>query len=103
MDKLSVNFVLEFAKDLYKLLDKLDKEFGSQIDNGNKYYKKKILVKASDLTGKLYAKYKQSLDLKMEFIGDIGNIVLENSNYERIYLPRDYLESKKFFYLTRFL
>ena len=97
MEKLAINFVLAFARDLQKLMDALQEEFGYQLINANAFYKKKIQEKASILTKELVEKYKTILDLKISVLGGLVNIVLETPQNEEILIPRQYLDSPRIF------
>ncbi len=99
MELIAINFVLEFARDLQKLLEKLEKEYGQLLVVGSAYYKKKIQERASELTEELYEKYKKILDLKIERGEEGSNIVLKNNDNGEILIPWSYINSSKFYNL----
>lgn len=99
MDKKAVNFVLEFAKDLQKLLETLEKEYGNMLLYASAYYKKKIQERASELTEDLYDKYKNILDLEIERDEKGTNLIIKNYDDETYPIPNQYLKSIKFYEL----
>ncbi len=99
MELIAINFVLEFARDLQKLLEKLEKEYGQLLVVGSAYYKKKIQERASELTEELYEKYKQVLDLKLEKSEEGSNIVLKNYDNEEYLIPNEFYKGSKFYEL----
>ena len=96
MDIKAVNFVLEFAKDLQKLLETLEKEYGNMLLHASAYYKKKIQERASELTEVLYDKYKNILDLEIERGEEGSNIIIASNSGQEVEIPSEFINSKKF-------
>ena len=93
-----INFVLEFAKDLQKLLETLEKEFGKYIVYGRAYYQNKLQERASKLTEELYDKYKKVLDIKILFENTKKNLIIKALDKD-VLIPDSFLVSKNFFEL----
>jgi len=91
--QIAINFVLEFARDLQKLLETLEKEFGNLLVNGSAYYKKKIQKRASDLTEELCQKYKNTLNLEEDRYEEKSNIIIRNFDNRKFRIPEKFLVS----------
>lgn len=96
MDKIGVDFVFEFAKDLKRLIEQIEQDYNRFIFLRKDEIIKKITKNASNLTENLFEKYKNTLDL--QFQKDLGkfNLKFKNSSNEIVFIPEDLLKSFSF-------
>lgn len=87
---------MNFAKDLQKLLEKLEEEFGEVLFIQRSYYKNTVFERSSKLTIDLYEKYKTVLKLKLETKYSISNILITNFSNETIRIPEKFIEKKSY-------
>ena len=84
MEKISTDFVYEFAKDLKKLLETLESEYGKNLARINSAMKERMQKSANVLVKELYEKYKNLLDLKLCNEDEKYNFAIEDSSNTKI-------------------
>lgn len=101
MDKITVDFVLEFIKEIKQLLEIIERDFNTILDVNKRSYTKIITKKSSIYVERIYNKYKSILDLEIETIDEISNLVVRSETNELIKIPESFILSNKFFELKK--
>lgn len=89
MDKFSVDFVFEFAKDLKRVIELIEEEF-----NNNYFLKKEELIvrinqNTLEIIQNLLGKYKNTFNLQIQKESNKYNLKLANSSNEIVIIPED--------------
>lgn len=96
MDKIGYNFVLEFIKEIQKLLEKIEKDYGRATNLNRTTIKNKRTESYSKTIEELYNKYKTTLELEIESGDGISNLLFRNDENHVIRIPESFLLAKKF-------
>ncbi len=96
VDKIALDIIFEFAKDLRKIFEILQKEENLSNPFKSSELSEKLIKKSSDLTKDLYNKYKGSLELIVRKKNDSINLEFRNITNEVILIPRDFIKSTNY-------
>ncbi len=97
MEKISIDFIYEFAKDLKKLLETIENKGNYSVFHGKDVIIQKIIEDSSNLVEELFEKYKNILDLKICKIDGKCNLEFINSLNKNILIPEDLFKSINYF------